>query len=183
MSTAYRFTENEIPHFVTMTLVEWIDLFNRQKYKDILIDSLSFCIREKGLVVHAYVIMSNHVHMIVSADSEAKSLSGLIRDYKRYTAKVLYETLKSDTKESRRNWMLWIIESQGERSASNEFMKIWRHENHPIPLDSEKFLKQRIDYIHENPVRAGICRSPADYVYSSAESYLGEPGLIPLSLV
>ena len=183
MSTAYRFTENEIPHFVTMTLVEWIDLFNRQKYKDILIDSLSFCIREKGLVVHAYVIMSNHVHMIVSADSEAKSLSGLIRDYKRYTAKVLYETLKSDTKESRRNWMLWIIESQGERSASNEIMKIWRHENQHIPLESEKFLKQRIDYIHENPVRAGICRSPVDYVYSSAEAYAGKPSIIPLSFL
>ena len=182
MSTAYRFTENEVPHFITMTIVEWMDLFNRQKYKDILIDNLRFCIKEKGLNVHAYVIMSNHVHMIVSTH-ELKELSGLIRDFKRYTAKVMYETLKSDTQESRRNWMLWIIESQGERSSSNEVMKIWRHENHPVPLYSEKLINQRLKYIHDNPVRAGICRSPVDYVYSSAASYSGEPGLIPLSFL
>ncbi|GAB5522436.1 MAG: transposase [Roseivirga sp.] len=182
MSTAYRFAESEIPHFITMTLVEWIDLFNREKYKLIIVDSLKFCIENKGLVIHSYVIMSNHVHLIITADP-SESLSNIIRDFKRYTAKVLYETLKNDLEESRRNWMLWIIESQGERSSSNEHSKVWIHENHPVILDTDIMQDQRIQYIHENPVRAGICYAPEDYVYSSAGQYIGEKGPIPIEFL
>ena len=179
MSTVYRFSENEIPHFITMTLVEWIDLFNRERYKEIIVDSLKYCIRHKGLVVHAYVIMSNHIHLIIST-REQKKLAHIVRDFKRYTAKVLYETLKQDSEESRRNWLLWIVESQGQRSSSNEKMKIWRHENHPIPLDDDFVLEQRIQYIHENPIRAGICHEPQHYIYSSAGQYEGEAGPVPI---
>jgi len=180
MSNAYRFSDSEIPHFITMTLVEWIDLFNREKYKEIIIDNLKFCAENKGLIIHAYVIMSNHIHMIVRTESDHK-LSQVIRDFKRYTAKVIYETLKKDKHESRKNWMLWILESQGEKSSSNEHMKVWRHENHPVPLDSGNMLEQRIDYIHLNPVRAGICGAPEYYIYSSASAYRGERG--PLEVV
>jgi putative transposase len=88
MSTAYRFSENDIPHFITMTVVEWIDLFNRQRYKDVLVDSLNFCIKNKGLIVHAYVIMSNHIHLVVRTRNN-ESLSAIIRDFKRYSAKVI----------------------------------------------------------------------------------------------
>ncbi|MFT6972538.1 MAG: putative transposase [Roseivirga sp.] len=88
MSTAYRFSENDIPHFITMTVVEWIDLFNRQRYKDVLVDSLNFCIKNKGLIVHAYVIMSNHIHLVVRTRNN-ESLSAIIIDFKRYSAKVI----------------------------------------------------------------------------------------------
>ena len=182
MSTVYRFAENDVPHFITMTVVEWVDLFNRKRYKDILIENLKFCITKKGLVVHAFVIMSNHLHLIVRSRNNEK-LSGLVRDFKRYTAKVIYETLESDDQESRRNWMLWISRSQGERSSSNENMKIWRHENHPIPLYSNEMMDQRLNYIHENPVRAGICYTPHDYVYSSASNYAGEGGVLEIDLI
>jgi REP element-mobilizing transposase RayT len=88
MSTAYRFSENDIPHFITMTVVEWIDLFNRQRYKDVLVDSLNFCIKNKGLIVHAYVIMSNHIHLVVRTRNN-ESLSAIIIDFKRYSTKVI----------------------------------------------------------------------------------------------
>ncbi|MFT7162297.1 MAG: putative transposase [Bacteroidia bacterium] len=88
MSTAYRFSENDIPHFIAMTVVEWIDLFNRQRYKDVLVDGLNFCIKNKGLIVHAYVIMSNHIHLVVRTRNN-ESLSAIIRDFKRYSAKVI----------------------------------------------------------------------------------------------
>ncbi|PIQ49460.1 MAG: transposase [Cytophagales bacterium CG12_big_fil_rev_8_21_14_0_65_40_12] len=182
MSTAYRFSENDIPHFVTMTSVEWIDIFNRQRYRDILIENLNFCIKNKGLIVHAYVIMSNHIHLIVRTRNN-ENLSSVIRDFKRYSAKVIYETLKQDQHESRKNWLLWIVESQGEMSSSNTHMKIWRHENHPIPLDRNNMFEERLNYIHMNPVRAGICFSPEDYVYSSAGAYAGEVGLVNIELV
>lgn len=182
MSTAYRFTESEIPHFVTMTLVEWIDLFSREKYKEIIVDNLKYCIDKKGLIIHAYVIMSNHIHLVVTA-KEGNALAGIIRDFKRYTAKVLYKTLKSDAEESRRNWMLWIIESQGKRSSANEYTKVWIHENHPVTLDTDLMQEQRIQYIHENPIRAGICHTAEDYVYSSAGQYAGESGPIPIEFL
>ena len=95
MSTKYRFTENEVPHFITMPFVVWIDLFSREKYKELLIENIKFCIKEKGLSIHAYVIMTNHVHMIVRS-KEDQDLAGIIRDFKRFTAKKIYEELKND---------------------------------------------------------------------------------------
>jgi REP element-mobilizing transposase RayT len=80
MSTKYRFTENEVPHFITMTLVEWLDLFSREKYKELVIENIKFCIKEKGLSVHAYVVMTNHLHMIVRSEKD-KDLAGIIRDF------------------------------------------------------------------------------------------------------
>ena len=105
MSTNYRITDSSRPHFLTLTLVEWVDLFTREKYKQIIIDSLKFSIMNKGLILHAYVIMSNHIHLIASVKSQDLNLTNIIRDIKRYTAKEIYNQLKSDGSESRRNWL------------------------------------------------------------------------------
>ncbi len=182
MSTKYRFTDSDIPHFITMTLVEWIDLFSRERYKEIIIENLKFCVQRKGLIIHAYVIMSNHIHMILRT-SPNKKLAAMIRDFKRYTAKILYETLKADEVESRKNWMIWIIESQGRKSSANETSKVWIHENHPIPLETNQMVESRINYIHQNPVRAGICYTAEDYQYSSAGIYAGETGVMDVELL
>ena len=119
MSTNYRITDSSKPHFLTLTLVEWVDLFTREKYRQIIIDSLKFSIMNKGLVLHAYVIMSNHIHLIASVKSQNLNLTNIIRDIKRYTAKEIYNHLKSDGSESRRNWLVGIFESQGRQSSSN----------------------------------------------------------------
>lgn len=182
MSTKYRFSDNEIPHFVTLTLVEWIDLFSRERYKEIIIDNLNYCIKNKGLKVYAYVIMPNHIHMIIKSVGE-QSLSELIRDFKRYTAKVLYEKLKSDNKESRRSWLLRIIEEEAQKSASNKKIKVWRHENHPVVLETNEMIDDRLHYIHANPVRSGICFKGEDYKYSSACQYCGEIGLLEIAFI
>ena len=171
-----------MPHFITLTLVEWIDMFNRKKYKDIIIDNLIFCVKNKCLVIHAYVIMPNHIHMIVSSSNNT-SLSKLIGDFKRYTARILYKTLVFDKTESRRNWLLWVIETEGRKSSSNKNIKVWRHENHPVALDNSFITQQRITYIHQNPVKAGICYTAEDYVYSSARVYAGEAGVMDVEVL
>ncbi|MCV9387121.1 REP-associated tyrosine transposase [Reichenbachiella ulvae] len=181
MSTNYRITDQSRPHFLTLTLVEWVDLFTREKYKEIIMDSLRFCIEEKGLVLYAYVIMSNHVHLIVRSKNE--ELSSTIRDLKRYTSKMIFEQLSKDSNESRKNWLLWIFKSQGAKSNSNRNFKVWQHENHPVILDSNSIQDQKLNYIHLNPVRAGICRSPEDYVYSSADAYAGGTPTIPIEFI
>ncbi len=182
MSTKYRFSDNEIPHFVTLTLVEWIDLFSRERHKEIIIDNLNYCIKNKGLIVYAYVIMPNHMHMIVKSEG-MQALAELIRDFKRYTAKILYEKLKSDHKESRRGWLMRIIEEEAQKSSSNKKFKVWRHENHPVVLETNAMIEDRLHYIHNNPVRSGICFSAADYKYSSACQYSGEIGPLALSFM
>ena len=180
MSTNYRITDSSKPHFLTLTLVEWVDLFTREKYKQIIIDSLMYSIKEKGLFLHAFVIMSNHNHLIAKVRNESLSLTDIIRDIKRFTAKEIYNVLKLDKIESRRNWLLWIFESQGKRSSSNENIKIWRHENHPVILDRNEIIDERLSYLHKNPVSAGICYSAEDYVYSSASQYAGGEGLLDI---
>ncbi|MDN5214123.1 transposase [Fulvivirgaceae bacterium BMA12] len=182
MSTKYRFSENDIPHFVTLTLIEWIDLFSRERYKEIIIDNLKYCIENKGLIIYAYVIMPNHIHVIIKS-VEGQELSKIIRDFKRYTAKILYTTLKSDKRESRRRWLLRIMEEEGQKSSSNKRIKVWRHENHPVALDTNKMLDDRLNYIHNNPVRSGICFRAEDYKYSSSCQYCGEIGLLPISFI
>ena len=183
MSTNYRITDSTRPHFLTLTLVEWVDLFSREKYKRILLDSLRFSVKEKGLVLYAYVIMSNHLHLIAKAGTDNLKLTDIIRDIKRFTANEIYKVLKSDNKESRRNWLKWIFESQGKRSSSNTNVKVWRHENHPVILDRNEIIDERLNYIHENPVRAGICYCAEDYVYSSAGYYAGRESVLDVEIL
>ena len=182
MSTKYRITDHQVPHFFTLTVAEWVDVFSRQVYKDILIQSLQFCIKNKGLLINAYVIMTNHLHLIAKV-REAYNLTNTIRDFKRYTADYIYRCIKEEPAESRRNWMLWLFESQGERSSSNVNFKFWQHENHPILLNSNEMTDARLEYIHQNPVKAGICFRSEDYVYSSASDYAGDKGVLEVELI
>ena len=132
--------------------------------------------------MHGFVIMTNHIHAIVSSDPTI-DLASTIRDFKRFTAKKLYEELCNNFQESRKSWLQWIFESQGEKSSSNQTIKIWMHENHPVPLDTNSMMTQKLDYIHENPVRAGICYFAEDYVYSSAGFYSGKESVLKIEVL
>ena len=99
MATRYRFGDSERPHFITFSVVEWIDVFSRECYKEILVDSIRFSIANKGLIVHAWVIMPNHVHMIVSA-MQGHDLTGIIRDIKKFTSRMIVGAIKDNTQES-----------------------------------------------------------------------------------
>src|SRR4030066_113510 len=83
MRSRYKIAELESPHFITCTIVGWLPVFTRQKYLDVITASLSFCRQQKGLCLHAYVILDNHLHLMVSADN----LSQVIRDFKRHMPK------------------------------------------------------------------------------------------------
>ncbi len=84
MHTGYIIRNQDRPHFITCTVINWIDVFTRKTYCDIVIDSLAYCIKEKGLILYGYVIMSNHIHLIVQ--SSKGKLSELIRDFKKFTS-------------------------------------------------------------------------------------------------
>ncbi|CAM3948852.1 transposase [Mucilaginibacter galii] len=181
MSRNYKFHHPGNPHFVTITTVNWIDVFTRIVYKDILIDSLKYCIRNKGLQVHAWVIMSNHVHLIISPT--AQTLPEIMRDLKRHTAKTLLNAIADHPQESRKEWMLWHFKRAGQHNPNNEDYQFWQQGSHPIELWSNEVMQQKLDYLHNNPVTAGWVDEPHHYLYSSARDYVGGKGLLDIVLM
>jgi len=182
MPTRYRFGENHAPHFVTCSVINWIDALSRSQYKDIIVNSLKYCISNKGLVIHAWVIMNNHLHMVITSDEE-HPLADIIRDFKKHTAKQLIKEIDTPN-ESRRSWMMWLFASAGKQNPNNEHYQFWQQDNHPQMLTTGTEITQNITYIHENPVRAGIVYSPECYIYSSGiDYYTQQKGLLPVEVL
>jgi REP element-mobilizing transposase RayT len=154
--------------------VGWVDLFSRRDYRDVVIDSFKYCQQHKGLNLFAFVIMSNHIHLL--AQSEVGDLSGFIRDFKRYTSKRFVEIMESG-KESRSEWMKMVFKYHA-KLKDKQTHQIWTHENHAEHIYSQKFIEQKVKYIHNNPVRSGIVAKPEDYLYSSARNYSGLESVI-----
>lgn len=180
MSTGYQIDDQFATYFLTLSVVDWVDIFTRSRYRDIIIDSFDYCIREKGLRVYGYVIMTNHVHVI--ANSSAGKLSDTIRDLKKYTARNILESICNEP-ESRREWLLHRFEWNASRYVRNSKYQVWTHENHAISISSKEFFRQKLDYIHKNPARAGWVEKEEDYTYSSAAAlYKGKIGQIPLEV-
>ncbi len=180
MTTGYQINEQDQLHFMTLQVVEWVDVFSREKYCKIITDNLQYCIKNKGLEVYAWVIMSNHVHLLVK--SSTNNLSDTIRDFKSYTSKVLLEAIDT-INESRKEWMLKVFRDAAFKHERNTNYQFWTHENHSEHIFSNKFMEQKLEYIHYNPVRSGIVEKPEDYRYSSAKDYAGEKGLISIEKI
>ena len=178
MSRNYKINDNQALYFITCSVVQWADVFTRPLYKDIVLDSLNYCMQNKGLEVYGYVIMTNHLHAIVGSNREP--LSGIIRDFKRHTSKQLIKAIENNNQESRRGWLLWLFKQAGERNVNNEHYQLWQQQNHPIELNSNELLNQRLNYLHQNPVKAGFVDTPEAYLYSSARDYAGQKGLLPI---
>lgn len=168
-------------YFLTMTVVDWVDVFTRPMYKTIIIDSLQYCQKEKGLEIYAWILMTNHLHLLASA-TEGYNLSDILRDFKKFTSKKIVETVAKET-ESRKQWMLYRFNYHGFWHPKNQQFKFWQDGNEAKEIHSNDFLFQKLHYIHDNPVRAGIVEFPEEYLYSSARNYVGKKGLIDVLVV
>jgi len=176
----YQIRDQSKPHFVTFTVVDWIDVFSRKIHKDLIVDSLNYCIENKGLIVFGYVIMTNHIHLILQSENE--ELSSLIRDFKKFTSKALIQQIQSK-EESRRNWMLDLFQKSTQSHSRNKNFQVWKYGNHAEEIYSDKFLWSKLDYIHLNPVRQGIVEKASEYIYSSAKNYVLGEGLVDVSII
>ena len=181
MSGKYKFSDPDGLYFVTLTIIHWIDLFTRYDYKDMIVGSLKYCQSHKGLKIHAWCIMSSHVHMIISR-SGSELLSDILRDFKKYTSKSAIELI-AGVNESRREWLLNAFAKAAAEIKRNSNHKVWQDGNHPVLLDTGKKIDQRLDYIHQNPVEAGIVEEPEHYLFSSARDYAGRKGLLSVELI
>jgi len=177
MSRNYKFKNPEGVYFVSFAVVEWLDVFTKNEYKEIVIDSLRYCQKHKGMDIFAWCIMTNHVHLIFrSVDGQKPEL--LLGDFKRFTSKALVKAIKDNSIESRSVYMLEQFLKAGAKSSNVKQYQFWQHDNKPIELWSNKVFDEKINYIHNNPVEDDLVSFPEDYIYSSARDYRGEKGIL-----
>jgi REP element-mobilizing transposase RayT len=177
MKEGYVIRDQTLPHYITATVVNWIDVFTRQTFRDSIIESLDYCIKNKGMILYGYVIMSNHIHLIIQ--SQDGKLSDLIRDFKKFTAKNILEKIQV-IPESRKEWMLERFKLAAEKHTRNKKYQFWQYGNHPEEIYTNKFMWSKLDYIHLNPVRAGLVENASQYIYSSASNYINDAGLLKI---
>jgi REP element-mobilizing transposase RayT len=177
MSRNYRFHNPKAAYFVSFAVVEWLDVFTSNEYKDILIANLEYCQRKKGMEIYAWCIMSNHVHLVFRSTEEIPP-GRLLGDFKRHTSKLLVKAIKENMRESRREAFLETFSRNGAKKSNVKENQFWRQDNMPIELWSKKVIAQKIRYIHNNPVKQGVVFRAEDYQYSSAVDYSGEKGLL-----
>jgi REP element-mobilizing transposase RayT len=175
MSRKYKFHNPEGVYFVSFAVQEWVDVFTRNDYKNILVDNLEYCQNNKGLEIFAWCIMSNHIHLIVRA-KDGYLLPNILRDFKKFTSKAIINAISENSQESRKEWLL-------EHFKTAEGIRFWRGDNKPIELWSNNVIDQKIDYIHQNPVEEGLVFKAEDYRYSSAIDYAGENGMLEIMVI
>ena len=171
MSTKYKGTTTDQAYFITITAVGWIDVFTRLNQKYVLINALKHCQDNKGLEIYAYCIMSSHIHVLCKSIN-GFVLSDVMRDFKKFTSKKIIQTI-IDEPESRREWMLDYFQKACEHLKRNQQYKVWQDGYHAEIVETNWFIRQKINYIHNNPVKDKIVVLPEDYYFSSARNYAG----------
>lgn len=170
MSEYYRVVKEHKLYFLTCTVVGWMDVFTRHQYFEILNDSLNYCIQEKGLKIHGYVFMTNHIHLLAS--SGGIPLNKVIKSFKQFTAGKLLRAVEENGQESRKGWMTNIFKLSGAHcDQPNQF---WHHNSKFIALWNPERIRKCLDYIHQNPVKAGFVDAPEKYLNSSAGCYIND---------
>jgi len=181
MSDKYKITDKDKAYFLTITVVAWIDLFTRPNHKKLIVNSLQYCIKNKGLVIFSWCLMPSHLHIICRAEGEL-SLSEIMRDFKSYTSKKLIEQIINEP-ESRREWMIEYFSNACAHLKRNQQYKVWQDGNHAKEIFSNSFLYEKMDYTHNNPVQDMIVENSWEYLYSSARNYADLDGLIDVFVI
>lgn len=179
MPTGYQIDHPAETYFLTLTVVDWIDIFSRKIYRDILLDSLKYCRENKGLKIWGYAVMTNHMHGIFSAKNG--NLPDVLRDMKRHTASKILKAINTGP-ESRKDWLLKRFEFAAKKNSRDGFYQFWTHDNHAEEIQTHNFFMQKLTYIHMNPVRAGWVEKAEDWLYSSMRNYAGMPSLIDIDV-
>jgi len=169
----YKIYDEQAPHFLTCTINNWLPVFTRPATAQIILDALVWRQTHKNVKVYAYVILENHVHCILQADE----LSQQVHDFKAFTAKAILEYLEAQGAKR----LLHLLEFFKRPHKVDSRYQVWEEGSHPQLLQNEAMLRQKIDYIHHNPVKRGYVDEAEHWRYSSARNYAGqEDGLIPV---
>ncbi|PZN76101.1 MAG: transposase [Candidatus Methylumidiphilus alinenensis] len=166
----YRVLNGEAPHFMTATVNMWLPLFTRPQTVEIVLDSWRYLQREANFQLYGYVILENHLHLIAAS----KNIGHDMQRFKSYTAKEIIEYLQHHG--SARLLELLAFFKRSHKTETT--YQVWEEGNHPQLIESEEVMRQKLDYIHHNPVKRGYVDQPEHWRYSSARNYAGQEGLI-----
>ncbi len=178
VSRKYKFHNRSGVYFMSFATVNWIDICIRQQYFICLVNSIEYCRLKKGMLLYAYCLMPIHIHFIFQSLNDDPS--GLIRDFKGYTSKELIKTIINNPQESKKEWILELLNKAGDSKSNVSNYQLWQHHNKPIELWTAKVIKQKIDYIHYNPVKSGFVVNPIDWKYSSARNYVDDHSILKI---
>ena len=181
MSDKYKIRDKDKAYFITSTVVGWIDVFTRPNHKMLVVQSLRHCIKNKGLSIYAWCLMSSHLHMICRAEN-GFNLSNILRDFKTNTSKKIIEQIEEEP-ESRREWMLDYFLKACEHLKTGQKYKVWQDGNHAEEIFTNKFLYEKLEFIHNNPVKDLIVENAWDYLFSSARHYADKDGLLEVKVL
>ncbi len=181
MGFHYRVYDNSRPYFITMTVVNWMDVFVRKNHKIAIVESLAYCQKNKGLEIFAWCLMPSHLHMIVRA-KEGFMLADIIRDFKANTARVILKQIIEEP-ESRRDWLLDNFKKAALLDTKAGKYKFWKDGYHPVELYTPKFTMQKLEYIHNNPVEEMLVVKPWEYMFSSARNYADMDSILDVIVI
>ena len=151
-------------YFVTLTVLLKIPIFTNSTYMNIIIENLKFYRKNQELKIFSYVIMDNHVHLILS---HPENLTKVLQNFKSYSAKKLISSLKNDS----RDWILSLMNNFKSKYKKGSIYQFWQEGNHPKKIVNIEMFNQKVEYIHHNPVRRGLVANAQDWIYSSARCY------------
>ena len=177
MSSGYKFHNPQGLYFVSFAVVEWLPVFTEEAYCNIIIDCLRFCQKHKGMQIFSWCIMDTHLHLVFRS-CNGQHPASLLGDFKRFTSNKLVEAIRNHPGESRKHYFMTEFARAATKSSNVKHHQFWRHDNHPIELWSYHVIWQKINYVHLNPVKAGIVSCGKSYKYSSAIDYAGGKGLL-----
>jgi REP element-mobilizing transposase RayT len=164
MRSRYRINDETTSHFITSTIVEWLPVFTTAACCDIVIRSLEYCRQHKQLHIRAWVIMDNHFHAIVSGPQ----LAHVIANLKKFTAGAILDQLKIEG----RDWLLNQLAYFRAAHKHGSDHQVWQEGVHPQAIRSDEMMLQKLEYLHNNPVKRGLVASPEHWRYSSAHEWL-----------
>jgi REP element-mobilizing transposase RayT len=168
----YRFGENEYAYFLTCTIVGWLPIFTRPETVQIVYDSWHFLQQSGRLTVYGYVILENHLHMIASSPQISKEIG----DFKSFTARQIVDHLEARKVKTLLKW-LRLLKAQHKPDRDYQ---VWQEGSHPEQIEDEPMMRQKLEYVHLNPVKRGYVDEPTHWRHSSARNYAGLPGLFPV---
>ena len=160
----YHFIDVTQPHFMTCTVLHWLPVFTRVETTAILLDSLVFLSKE-GLKVYGYVILENHLHLVAQSDDLQRDMTR----FKSHTARQMLYFLK----ENNVHTILEQMEFYKKAHKTDRELQFWQEGVHPEVIQGDDMMRQKLEYMHNNPVKRGYVDEPEDWRYSSARNYVG----------
>ena len=168
--TRYRFGDDHYPHFMTATVVAWLPVFSNPCFANVILNSWRFLQKQREIDILAFVIMENHLHWI----AVGPQLNKRVGEFKSFTAKSIVEEMQKQQFQT----LLQELKYYKLRHKADQTHQLWQEGSHPQVIETEEVMWQKIEYVHNNPLRRGYVDDPMHWRYSSARSYAGQDCVI-----